>query len=118
MEGLTIWTIVLKATGKIGEGQEKKDRFENKRFREFLENDVKMTEQSLKFSREIYVKIQESDFKIEELKNKVENLSKEVAVNLSEVNKVSSESGLWQRRGENRTRRVRQSDLSCRSGIR
>ena len=94
VEGLTIWTIVLKATGKIREGQEKKDRFENKRFREFLENDVKMTEQSLKFSREIYVKIQESDFKIEELKNKVENLSKEMAVNLSEVNKVSSESGL------------------------
>ena len=78
VEGLTIWTIVLKSTGKIREGQEKKDRFENKRFREFLENDVKLTEQNLKISRELFLKIQELSFKVEQESNKLDNLSKEV----------------------------------------
>lgn len=80
VEGVFIWTVVLKSTEKIRQGQEKKERFENKRFREFLEEDVKVSQQNLKVSREMFIKLQESDFKIEELKNKVENLSKEVAL--------------------------------------
>lgn len=87
VEGVFIWTVVLKSTEKIRQGQEKKERFENKRFREFLEDDIKMTQQNLKVSREMFIKLQEADYKMEELKNKVESLSKEVGLGLSNLNK-------------------------------
>jgi uncharacterized membrane protein len=80
VEGVFIWTVVLKSTEKIRQGQEKKERFENKRFREFLEQDIKTTEQNLKISREIFIKFQENDFKLEELKSKVEQLTKIASV--------------------------------------
>ena len=83
VEGLTIWTIVLKSTGKIREGQEKKDRFENKRFREFLENDVKLTEQNLKMSRELFIKMQDMAFKVEEVSVKLETLTREVGLSVN-----------------------------------
>ena len=80
LEGVTIWTVVLKSTRKIQEIQEKKDRFENKRFREFLENDIKTTEQNLKISKEVFKKLQDLDFKIVEiyeklLENKIPDLT-------------------------------------------
>ncbi|MCL5003657.1 MAG: hypothetical protein M1352_00055 [Patescibacteria group bacterium] len=89
VEGVTIWTVVLKSTNKIREGQEKKDRFENKRFREFLEEDIKSTEQNLKVSREIFLKLQENEYRLEELKSQVEELSKSVSVTIPGQNSES-----------------------------
>lgn len=86
VEGVFIWTVVLKSTEKIRAGQEKKERFENKRFREFLEEDIKTTQQNLKVSREVFLKLQENDYKLEELKSQVEQLKKAVSVDLSVKN--------------------------------
>lgn len=83
VEGVFIWTVVLKSTEKIRMGQEKKERFENKRFREFLEDDIKTTQQNLKISREIFVKMQENEFKLEELKSQVAELQKAVSVDVA-----------------------------------
>lgn len=84
VEGVFIWTVVLKSTEKIRQGQEKKERFENKRFREFLEDDIKTTQQNLKVSREIFVKLQENDFKLEELKSQVEQLKRITAADVAD----------------------------------
>jgi len=83
VEGVFIWTVVLKSTEKIRQGQEKKERFENKRFREFLEDDIKTTQQNLKISREIFVKLQENEYKVEDLKGQIEQLQKLVTVDVS-----------------------------------
>ncbi len=86
LEGVTIWTVVLKSTRKIQEIQEKIDRFENKRFREFLENDIKTTEQNLKISREVFRKLQELDFKMAEIYEKVDRQEKAAALTLEGKN--------------------------------
>lgn len=84
VEGVVIWTVVLKSTNKIREAQEKKDRFENKRFREFLENDIKVTEQDLKLTREAYLKLQDLAYRIEELGTRVESLSKSLTLQVED----------------------------------
>ena len=82
VEGVTIWSVVLKATNKIRQLQEKKEQFENKRFRQFLESDVEVTQQSLKMNREIFKKIQDLEDKIEELYNQISTHEESLEVKL------------------------------------
>ena len=89
VEGVFIWTVVLKSTEKIRSGQEKKERFENKRFREFLEDDIKTTQQNLKISRELFLKLQDNEYKLEELKTKVDQLTKIASVDVASKRPVN-----------------------------
>lgn len=89
VEGVFIWTVVLKSTEKIRLGQEKKERFENKRFREFLEDDIKTTQQNLKVSREMFLKLQDNEYKLEELKTKVDQLTKIASVDVANKRPVN-----------------------------
>lgn len=90
VEGVAIWTVVLKSTHRIQDIQEKKDRFENKRFREFLEDDIQATRQNLKLTKEVFKKLQEIDFKLEILEGEIEKQKKALDFDLEQRTELNS----------------------------
>ncbi len=73
IEGVFIWLFVIHTTNKLRDFEWKKERWERRRDRDKLEEDIRITEKDLRLTQEVYKKIHEIHAELESVKEHLQN---------------------------------------------